>query len=139
MGHDFLDADNDGWLHLSVVSGHVYPQVDTLPAGARYKEPKVLELNQRGGTFCDASAQAGPALRIPRVSRGLAAGDLFNDGKVDIVVEDLAGEPMILKNNGITGTTLAGFRTSGNEEQPSRDRRETETYRRRHDSNGGDS
>src|SRR5258708_6221564 len=88
-GTVFFDADNDGWLDLVVVSGHVYPQVDMLPAGARYKEPKVLELNQRDGTFCDASEEAGPAFGIPRVSRGLAAADLFNDGNVDLVVEDL--------------------------------------------------
>jgi hypothetical protein len=112
-GTTFFDADNDGWLDLIVVSGHVYPQVDTLPAGARYREPKILELNQRDGTFCDASEQAGPALRIPRVSRGLAAGDLFNDGNVDIVVEDLAGEPMILKNNGIPGRHWVTFELQG--------------------------
>jgi hypothetical protein len=112
-GTVFFDADNDGWLDLIVVAGHVYPQVDTLPSGARYKEPKVLELNQKDGTFCDASEQAGPALRIPRVSRGLAAGDLFNDGNVDIVVEDLAGEPMILKNSGVPGRHWVSFELQG--------------------------
>jgi len=112
-GTVFFDADNDGWLDLIVVGGHVYPQVDTLPSGARYKEPKVLQLNQRNGTFCDASEETGPAMRIPRVSRGVAAGDLFNDGKVDIVVEDLAGEPMILKNNGIAGRHWASFELQG--------------------------
>jgi len=61
----------------------------------------------------DASEQAGPALRIPRVSRGLAAGDLFNDGNVDIVVEDLAGEPMILKNNGVSGRHWVTFELQG--------------------------
>jgi enediyne biosynthesis protein E4 len=112
-GTVFFDADNDGWLDLIVVGGHVYPQVDTLPSGARYKEPKVLQLNQKDGTFCDAGEQAGPAMRIPRVSRGVAAGDLFNDGNVDIVVEDLAGEPMILKNNGIAGKHWVSFELQG--------------------------
>jgi hypothetical protein len=112
-GTVFFDADNDGWLDLIVVGGHVYPQVDTLPSGARYKEPKVLQLNQKDGTFCDASEQAGTALRIPRVSRGVAAGDLFNDGNVDIVVEDLSGEPMILKNNGSAGKHWVSFELQG--------------------------
>ena len=112
-GTTFFDADNDGWLDLIVVGGHVYPQVDSLPSGARYQEPKVLELNQKDGTFCDASEQAGPALRIPRVSRGLAAGDLFNDGNVDIVVEDLTGEPMILRNSGVPGRHWASFELQG--------------------------
>jgi hypothetical protein len=112
-GTVFFDADNDGWLDLIVVGGHVYPQVDTLPSGARYKEPKVFQLNQKDGTFCDASDQAGSALRVPRVSRGVAAGDLFNDGNVDLVIEDLAGEPMILKNNGVAGKHWANFELQG--------------------------
>jgi enediyne biosynthesis protein E4 len=112
-GTIFFDADNDGWLDLIVVGGHVYPQVDTLPSGARYREPKKLQLNQKDGTFCDASEEAGPALGIPRVSRGVAAGDLFNDGNVDLVIEDLAGEPMILKNNGIAGKHWVSFELQG--------------------------
>ena len=112
-GTVFFDADNDGWLDLIIVAGHVYPQVDSLPTGARYKEPKMLELNQKDGTFCDASDQAGQALLVPRVSRGLAAGDLFNDGNVDIVVEDLAGEPMILKNSGVPGQHWVSFELQG--------------------------
>lgn len=112
-GTVFFDADNDGWLDLVVVSGHVYPQVDELPSGARFREPKVLLLNEKNGTFCDASEQAGKALGIPRVSRGLAAGDLFNDGNVDLVVEDLVGEPMILKNEGVPGRHWVSFELQG--------------------------
>jgi hypothetical protein len=112
-GTVFFDADNDGWLDLMVVGGHVYPQIDTLPSGSRYREPKVLQLNQKDGTFCDATEAAGPALQIPRVSRGLAAGDLFASGNVDIVVEDLAGEPMMLKNNGIKGKHWVSFELQG--------------------------
>jgi hypothetical protein len=112
-GTVFFDADNDGWLDLVVVSGHVYPQVDTLPAGARYKEPKVLELNQADGTFCEATEQGGSAFGIPRVSRGVAAGDLFDDGNVDLVVEDLAGKPMILRNSGVPGRHWVSFELQG--------------------------
>ncbi|MGH9943359.1 MAG: CRTAC1 family protein [Pyrinomonadaceae bacterium] len=102
-GTSFFDLDNDGWLDLLVVNGHVYPQIDTLPSGARYRQPKLLHINQGDGTFCDASRQAGPALQEPRVSRGAAFGDLDNDGHVDVVVNDLDGLPMILRNEGGDG------------------------------------
>lgn len=112
-GNAFIDIDNDGWLDLFSVSGHVYPQAASLPATAGYPEPKLLQLNQKDGTFCDASAQAGPALLQHRVSRGVAVGDLFNDGQMDIVVEDLDGNPMLLRNHGIAGTHWVGFELAG--------------------------
>jgi enediyne biosynthesis protein E4 len=112
-GTAFFDADNDGWLDLIAVSGHVYPQVDTLPAGASYREPKILQMNQHDGTFCDASTQAGSALMEKRVSRGLAVGDLFNDGNVDVVVGDIDGAPMILRNHGISGNHWVSFELAG--------------------------
>jgi enediyne biosynthesis protein E4 len=112
-GDAFVDLDNDGWLDLIAVAGHVYPQVDTLPSGARYREPKVLQMNQRDGTFCDASDQAGKALLEPRVSRGLAVGDLFNDGNMDVVIEDINGKPMILKNAGAGKNHWVSFELSG--------------------------
>jgi hypothetical protein len=99
-GTAFFDFDNDGWSDLFMVNGHVYPQVDTLDVGARYREPKLLFLNQHDGTFRNISELAGPAIRIPQVSRGAAFGDLFNDGRVDIVVENLDGKPLILRNQG---------------------------------------
>ncbi len=112
-GTAFADFDNDGWLDLIAVSGHVYPQVDSLPSGGGYREPKLLHLNQTDGTFCDASALAGPALQERRVSRGLAVGDLFNDGNVDVVVGDLDGAPMILKNHGVSGRNWVSFDLAG--------------------------
>lgn len=102
-GDAFADFDNDGWLDLLAVNGHVYPQIDSLPSGARYREPKLLYMNQHDGTFCDASALAGPALIEPRVSRGAAFGDLFNDGEIDVVVEDLDGSPMVLRHANHSG------------------------------------
>jgi len=112
-GTAFVDIDNDGWLDLITVSGHVYPQVDTLPSGGGYRQPKLLQLNQKDGTLCDASEQAGPALQEKRVSRGLAVADLFNDGNMDVVVGDLDGSPMILRNHGVPGQHWVSFELAG--------------------------
>jgi hypothetical protein len=66
-------------------------------------------LNQKDGTFCDASGMSGPALSEARVSRGLAVGDLFNNGNLDVVVETLDGSPVILKNGGVLGRHWVSF------------------------------
>jgi hypothetical protein len=112
-GTAFFDFDNDGWPDLFLVNGHVYPQVDTLDVGARYREPKLLFLNQHDGTFRDISKLVGPAIQIPQVSRGAAFGDLFNDGHVDIVVENLDGKPMILREDGGNRNHWIGFELAG--------------------------
>lgn len=78
-----------------------------------HREPKLLDLNQKDGTFCDASQQAGPALMEKRVSRGLAVGDLFNDGNMDAVVGNLHGKPMILRNRGIPDRHWVSFELAG--------------------------
>src|ERR1035441_6033929 len=101
-GIGFFDFDNDGWLDLFVADGHVYPQVDSADLGTKYREPKLLFLNQHNGIFADISRLVGPAIQIPQVSRGVAMGDLFNDGTIDIVVENLQGKPMILRPKGVT-------------------------------------
>ena len=112
-GTAFADLDNDGWADLLAVNGQVYPQVDQLPSGARYHQPKNLFMNDRDGTFCDASLQAGPAVREPRVSRGLAMADLDNDGNVDAVVGDIDGSPMILHNVGVPGQHWVSLELGG--------------------------
>ncbi len=112
-GTVFGDLDNDGWVDLLSVNGHVYPQVDNLPSGARYREPANLLMNQRDGTFCDAGAQAGPALTTPRVGRGLAAADFDNDGNLDYVVENLDGQPILLHNAGSPGMHWISFELAG--------------------------
>jgi hypothetical protein len=112
-GTAFFDFDNDGWPDIFLVNGHVYPQVDTLDVGARYREPKLLFLNQHDGTFRNISELVGPAIQIRQVSRGAAFGDLFNDGHVDIVVENLDGKPMILREQGGNHNHWIGFELAG--------------------------
>ncbi len=99
-GTAFLDYDNDGLLDLIAVNGHVYPQLDKvhLGASAGYRQRKLLYHNRGDGTFDEVSAQFGPVLTESRVSRGLAAGDIDNDGRVDLVINDLDGSPQLLHN-----------------------------------------
>jgi hypothetical protein len=96
-GDAFVDLNNTGWLDLVLVNGHVYPQVDNGKFGITYREPKLVFQNQRDGTFKDVSGQMGPAIMTPQVSRGMAVGDLFNKGRLDLVIENLTGGPMILE------------------------------------------
>jgi enediyne biosynthesis protein E4 len=99
-GTGFFDLDNDTWLDLLVVNGHVYPQMDQAFSTAKYRQSKLLFINQGNGTFCNGTTQGGAALSELRVSRGAAFGDLDNDGQIDVVVEDLDSSPMVLKNLG---------------------------------------
>ncbi len=108
-GDAFFDLDNDGWPDLIIANGHVYPQVDTRDIGTSFREPKLLYLNQHDGTFRDISKLAGAAVQLPQVSRGLAVGDLFNDGRLEIVVENLEGGPMILRPEGGPRNHWVGF------------------------------
>ena len=96
-GDAFLDTDNRGLLDLILVNGHVYPQVDNASLGTTFREPKLLFWNKGDGTFREISAETGPAMQTPQVSRGLAVGDLFNTGRLDVVIENLIGGPMILE------------------------------------------
>lgn len=115
-GTAFLDTGNRGLLDLILVNGHVYPQADNARLGIAYREPKLLYWNQGNGLFREVSAQAGAALRLPQVSRGLAVGDLFNRGVLDVVIENLTGGPMILETKPDTKHHWASFRLIG---QPS--------------------
>ena len=112
-GAAFVDFANNGWQDFLLVNGHVYPQIDSTPSASRYLEPKLLFLNRRDGTFQNVSRRLGPAIQIPQVSRGLAIGDLFNDGKLEAVVENLVGEPMILRPAGGPPNHWVSFQLEG--------------------------
>jgi hypothetical protein len=97
-GTAFLDFDNDGWPDLLAVNGHVYPEVDGLKLGIEYEQAKLLYHNRGNGTFSDISKMAGPGLSSRAPSRGLAVGDLWNDGRLSAVVVNRNGPPSLLVN-----------------------------------------
>lgn len=99
-GTDFLDYDNDGWLDLLVVNGHVYPAVDVMPWNTSYAQRALLFRNLEGRRFEDIGAAAGDGLTTARVSRGSAVGDLDNDGGIDVVINNIDGTPTVARNVG---------------------------------------
>lgn len=99
-GVKLFDYDNDGWLDLFVANGHVYPQVEGAYPGGMYGQRKLLYRNLRDGTFAEVAAETGEALLKRRVSRGAAFGDYDEDGDVDVIVNELDGAPMLLRNDG---------------------------------------
>jgi len=112
-GVTFMDADNDGWPDLLLVNGHVYPEVDSQHLGSNFKEPKILYHNNGNGTFTDISANAGPGITAVSSARGLAVGDLWNDGRLTAVVSNLNAPPMLLVNDLGNGNHWVAFRTVG--------------------------
>jgi hypothetical protein len=90
--------DNDGWLDVFIANGHVYPQVDSIPGGASYREPLQLFRNKRDGTFEDVSSVLSGI--PPHSRRGAAFGDVNNDGNIDVVLINVGEPPTLLLNQG---------------------------------------
>ncbi|MGD0096694.1 MAG: CRTAC1 family protein [Terracidiphilus sp.] len=97
-GTAFFDYDNDGWKDLIAANGHVYPIVDREPWGTTYAQRPLLFHNIDGKRFELMPAVEGTALAQTYVGRGLAVGDLFNDGKLDVVINVMDGPPALLRN-----------------------------------------
>ncbi|HLE63139.1 MAG TPA: CRTAC1 family protein [Pyrinomonadaceae bacterium] len=97
-GTSFLDFNNDSWLDLLVVNGHVYPAVDLHQWGTSFAQQPLLFLNVRNGKFERIGAAPGSALAAAWPSRGLAVGDLDSDGRLDAVINNLDAKPAILRN-----------------------------------------
>ena len=98
-GAMFFDFDNDGWPDLLLVNGHVYPEVDSQHLGSTFQEPRILYHNNGNGTFTDISADAGTGITTSNSSRGLAIGDLWNDGRLSAVISNMNGPPSLLVND----------------------------------------
>ncbi len=101
-GAAFFDYDNDGWLDLLEANGHVYPEVDNLPWGTSYKQRPLLFHNTAGKLELMPAVE-GTGLAKLGIGRGLAFGDLFNDGKIDAIINNMDGSPTLLRNVVKTG------------------------------------
>ena len=97
-GTMFFDFDNDGWPDLLLANGHVYPEVDQAHLGSDYQEPRILYHNKGNATFEDISATSGPGITTANSSRGLAVGDLWNDGRISAVVSNMNAPASLLVN-----------------------------------------
>ncbi len=113
FGCKFVDVDNDGWLDLLVASGEVEDGIDAAHRGMTYHQPLKLLTNNGDGTFANARHGSGLEILPAIVGRGLAIGDFDNDGKMDALVADSEGTPVLLHNCTPSPGHWIGFALTG--------------------------
>jgi hypothetical protein len=106
-GVQFYDFDNSGWPGILIANGHVYPEVEGKSLGTSYREPKVAYYNLHDGTFANITAGAGSALNQPHSGRGMALGDLFNDGHQEALVNNMNERPSLYYNTAPVGNWIS--------------------------------
>jgi enediyne biosynthesis protein E4 len=97
-GIRFFDYDNDGWKDLLIAQGHDLDTIELTSPNLRYRETLLLAHNNQGSSFTDVSKESGDAFRLNLVGRGLAVGDINNDGRLDAVVTTNDGPVYVLQN-----------------------------------------
>ncbi len=113
-GGGFFDYDNDGWPDIFIANGHVYPELEHHNhAESPYRQRNLLYRNAGNGRFEDITSMAGPGLELRRSGRGVAFGDLNNDGRVDILVNNQNDPPTLLHNEGGSPDHWTSIRTVG--------------------------
>jgi hypothetical protein len=117
-GTGFLDFDNDGWKDIFVANGHVYPQVDSLGWGTTFAQRPLLFQNIKGKKFDLTPPVKGTGLAKLLTARGAAFGDLFNDGKIDVVINQIDDVPVLLRNVNADKNHWVGLQLIGGNGSP---------------------
>ena len=99
FGVAFLDVDNDAALDIAVANGHILDNAPLFRTGSTYLQRKLLFRNLGNRRFAEVGRMAGPAFAAERVSRGLAAGDIDNDGDLDLLVNNNGQDAELLRND----------------------------------------
>ena len=113
FGVKWMDFDNDGLLDLVIANGHVQDNIAQIQKSSAYRQVPQLIRNTGQNHFEEVTAQAGSGFQKPIVGRGLAAGDYDNDGKMDVLVVDSEGAPLLLHNESAGAGNWAGFHLTG--------------------------
>jgi hypothetical protein len=100
FGVAFLDTDNDGRLELTIANGHILDNAPDFRSGATYRQRKLLFRNTTGRRFAEVGRSAGPGFALEKVGRGLATGDIDNDGDLDLLVTNNGQTADLLRNDG---------------------------------------
>jgi hypothetical protein len=100
FGAVFLDYDNDGDLDLAIANGHVLDNAEYFSPGATYAQRNLLFHNEGGGRLKEVGPLSGPGFSLVKVSRGLAAADVDNDGALDLLVTHNGQAVDLLRNEG---------------------------------------
>jgi hypothetical protein len=117
-GVGFLDFDNDGQLDLLVANGHVYPIADSLDWGTTWAQRPQLFRNIDGTKFEEVPAATGSGLADVIPARGAAFGDLFNDGKIDVVLNNIGSTPTLLRSVAKTSNHWVELKLVGGRKSP---------------------
>jgi hypothetical protein len=107
-GMKYFDWDNDGTVDLLLANGHPDDMIENYSQQVRYKEPLLLFHQQDNGVFRNVSAEAGPVFSKAFPARGMAVGDYNNDGRVEVLIGNNGGAPLLLKNNAAAGAHWIG-------------------------------
>jgi hypothetical protein len=106
-GVQFFDVDNSGWPGILISNGHVYPEVDGKDLGTSYRQPKVAYYNLHDGKFANITASAGHTLSELHSARGMALGDLFNNGREEALVNNMNETPSLYCNTAPVGNFIS--------------------------------